>query len=181
MPGMNSGLNISDPTVVAAFKTALLHQGLAALLIFALIGLVWLSLRAFLPVTARLPVSDSLSRPPAWRQVLRIGFGLLWLFDGILQAQPKMAVGLPSQVIQPAAACLAALGAGRRELGRHRPGRTTPCRLVRRLSGFRQASGCGCWPPRAGCCPGWPGSPALAGAWSCGHSAKRSAAFSRLA
>jgi cytochrome oxidase Cu insertion factor (SCO1/SenC/PrrC family) len=104
MPGMNSGLNISDPTVVAAFKTALLHQGLAALLIFALIGLVWLSLRAFLPVTARLPVSDSLTAEPAWRQVLRIGFGLLWLFDGILQAQPKMAVGLPSQVIQPAAA-----------------------------------------------------------------------------
>ena len=31
MPGMNSGLNISDPTVVAAFKAALLHQGLIAL------------------------------------------------------------------------------------------------------------------------------------------------------
>ena len=41
---------------------------------------------------------------PTWRQVLRVGFGLLWIFDGILQAQPKMAVGLPSQVIQPAAA-----------------------------------------------------------------------------
>ena len=36
--------------------------------------------------------------------MLRVGFGLLWIFDGILQAQPKMAVGLPSQVIQPAAA-----------------------------------------------------------------------------
>ena len=41
---------------------------------------------------------------PAWRRVLRIGFGLLWVFDGILQAQPKMAVGLPSQVIEPTAA-----------------------------------------------------------------------------
>jgi cytochrome oxidase Cu insertion factor (SCO1/SenC/PrrC family) len=41
---------------------------------------------------------------PAWRQVLRIGFGLIWLLDGILQAQPKMAVGLPSQVIEPTAA-----------------------------------------------------------------------------
>ena len=39
MPGMNSGLNISDPTVVAAFKTALLHQGVIALLIFAIAGL----------------------------------------------------------------------------------------------------------------------------------------------
>ena len=41
---------------------------------------------------------------PAWRRLLRIGFGLLWVFDGILQAQPKMAVGLPSQVIEPTAA-----------------------------------------------------------------------------
>ncbi len=36
--------------------------------------------------------------------MLRIGFGVIWLFDGILQAQPKMAVGLPSQVIAPTAA-----------------------------------------------------------------------------
>jgi cytochrome oxidase Cu insertion factor (SCO1/SenC/PrrC family) len=38
------------------------------------------------------------------RQLLRLGFGSLWIFDGILQAQPKMAIGLPSQVIQPIAA-----------------------------------------------------------------------------
>ena len=36
--------------------------------------------------------------------MLRIGFGLLWIFDGLLQAQPRMAAGLPSQVIEPAAA-----------------------------------------------------------------------------
>ena len=36
--------------------------------------------------------------------MLRVGFGLLWVFDGILQAQPKMAIGLPSQVIEPTAA-----------------------------------------------------------------------------
>ena len=49
MPGMNSGLNVSDPTVVAAFKAALLHQGLIALLIFLVVGLAWLGLRAWLP------------------------------------------------------------------------------------------------------------------------------------
>jgi len=27
MPGMNNGLNPDDPTVVAAFRAALLHQG----------------------------------------------------------------------------------------------------------------------------------------------------------
>ena len=38
------------------------------------------------------------------RRLLRVGFGLLWIFDGILQAQPKMAGGLAAQVIQPTAA-----------------------------------------------------------------------------
>ena len=111
MPGMNSGLNVGDPTVVAAFKAALLHQGLIALLIFALLGLAWVTVRGWLPaagrdgagmVTGGTPVSAPAE--PAWRQVLRIGFGLLWVFDGILQAQPKMAVGMPSQVIEPIAA-----------------------------------------------------------------------------
>jgi cytochrome oxidase Cu insertion factor (SCO1/SenC/PrrC family) len=108
MPGMNSGLNISDPTVVAAFKAALLHQGLLVLLIFAVLGLAWVSLRAWLPAassddasTVAAPAKDA---EPAWRQLLRTGFGFLWILDGILQAQPGMAVGLPSQVIEPVAA-----------------------------------------------------------------------------
>jgi cytochrome oxidase Cu insertion factor (SCO1/SenC/PrrC family) len=103
MPGMNSGVNVNDPTVVAAFRTALLHQGLIALLIFFAVGLVWVSLRAWLPAAAGGPAAVPAPGEPAWRQVLRIGFGILWLLDGILQAQPKMAIGLPSQVIEPVA------------------------------------------------------------------------------
>jgi hypothetical protein len=38
VPGMNSGLNVDDPTVVVAFRAALLHQGLIALLIFGVLG-----------------------------------------------------------------------------------------------------------------------------------------------
>src|SRR5579862_8196400 len=106
MPGMNSGINVSDPTVVAAFKAALVHQGLIALLIFALLGLAWVTVRISFPATAatRAQANAPALAEPAWRQVLRIGFGVLWVFDGILQAQPKMAVGLPSQVIEPTAA-----------------------------------------------------------------------------
>ena len=111
MPGMNSGINVNDPTVVAAFKAALLHQGLIALLIFALLGLAWVSVRAWPAVAARgggaaqtAGSSEPVPAEPAGRQVLRIGFGIFWLFDGILQAQPKMAIGLPSQVIEPIAA-----------------------------------------------------------------------------
>ncbi len=108
MPGMNSGLDLSDPTVVAAFKAALVHQGLIALLIFVLLGLAWITIRAGLPAAVAPSDTAQAAAParaePAWRRLLRIGFGALWIFDGILQAQPKMAVGLPSQVIAPTAA-----------------------------------------------------------------------------
>src|SRR5579864_5964919 len=106
MPGMNSGINVSNPIVVAAFKAALVHQGLIALLIFALLGLAWVTLRISFPAAAatRAQATAAALAEPAWRQVLRTGFGVLWIFDGILQAQPKMAVGLPSQVIEPIAA-----------------------------------------------------------------------------
>jgi cytochrome oxidase Cu insertion factor (SCO1/SenC/PrrC family) len=109
MPGMNSGLNVSDPAVVAAFKAALVHQGLIALLIFGVLGLAWVTLRAWLPGSAAgagPPPEEAAAvvAEPAWRRLLRVGFGLIWVFDGILQAQPKMAVGLPSQVIEPIAA-----------------------------------------------------------------------------
>ena len=116
MPGMNSGVNVNNPLVVAAFRSALLHQGIIALLIFGVLGLAWLTVRAWLPAAAQAGGQAGTGGPagqmgppaaaaePSWRQLLRAGFGLLWIFDGILQAQPKMAIGLPSRVIQPIAA-----------------------------------------------------------------------------
>ncbi len=103
MPGMTTGIDPSDPTVVAAFRSALLHQLIAALVIFGIITLAWIAARDWHP-----PSADASREPspaePAWRRVLRIGFGALWVFDGLLQVQPSMAVGLPSQVIEPGAA-----------------------------------------------------------------------------
>ena len=96
MPGMNSGLNVDDPTVVAAFRAALLHQGLIILAIFAVLSVAWVAVRRAAGTAARGAVPE-----PAGRRVLRIGFGLLWLADGVLQAQPGMAAGLPSKVIEP--------------------------------------------------------------------------------
>ncbi len=117
MPGMNSGLNDNDPILVAAFKAALLHQGLICAADLCL-GLAWLSLRAFLPAAAGGPAVVAAPAEPAWRRMLRIGFGILWIFDGILQAQPKMPAGLPAQVIEPTAATSPALGPAPRQLGR---------------------------------------------------------------
>jgi cytochrome oxidase Cu insertion factor (SCO1/SenC/PrrC family) len=101
MPGMNSGLDSNNPTLVAAFRAALLHQGIYVLLIFAVLAVAWVSAREWLrPARAPRPVTPE----PAWRQLLRVGFGVIWIFDGILQAQPDMAGGLPSQAIEPTAA-----------------------------------------------------------------------------
>jgi hypothetical protein len=105
MPGMNSGLNANDPVVVAAFRTALIHQGIIALLICGLVSAVW-AVAGGWPILRSRAVGQAAAwaAEPAGRRLLRIGFGLLWIFDGLLQAQPAMAAGLPSQVIEPTAA-----------------------------------------------------------------------------
>jgi cytochrome oxidase Cu insertion factor (SCO1/SenC/PrrC family) len=109
MPGMNSGLSDTNPTLVAAFRAALLHQGLLVLILLAALALTWLAAREFAPRTpaglwSRWRAGDAARPEPPGRRLLRIGFGVIWIFDGLLQAQPAMAAGLPGQVIRPAAA-----------------------------------------------------------------------------
>ncbi len=124
MPGMNSGLNPADPTLVAAFRSALLHQGGLAVIILAFLWLLWATARTWrltTPVAKPEGSAGSGTAGPgngararwAWlgggvweapgRRLLRVGFGLIWILDGILQAQPKMAGGLAAQVIEPIA------------------------------------------------------------------------------
>ncbi|HEY6792466.1 MAG TPA: SCO family protein [Trebonia sp.] len=99
MGGMNSGVSPTDPTLEAAFRSALIHQGLLAAAIIVVLLLLWGASRNWVPVAA--PAAPAAE--PSARRVLRVGFGLLWVLDGILQAQPQMPGGLPSEVIQPAA------------------------------------------------------------------------------
>ena len=106
MPGMNSGLSPGDPTLVAAFRSALLHQGAIALLMLVFVWLLWAAARtwrsATAPGTGGATAGGTAEARARW--LLRTGFGVLWIFDGILQAQPKMAGGLATQVIEPVAA-----------------------------------------------------------------------------
>ena len=114
MPGMNSGLSDTNPVLVAAFRAALLHQGLMVLALLLLLGLAWFGAREWVPAARRargpiwsvagLGLAERTAAEPRWRRVLRIGFGVLWIFDGILQAQAAMPAGLPARVIEPAAA-----------------------------------------------------------------------------
>jgi len=112
MSGMSTGLEANDQTVVSAFHRALLTQGLVILLILMLVGVVWILLRAFQlsrGVTSQGAAPAASPSPftfpePAARRLLRLSFGALWIFDGVLQSQPKMPLGMGPDVIQSTAA-----------------------------------------------------------------------------
>ena len=117
MQGMGGTLSGSNPLIVAAFESALRHQALVVLILLIIAATAWVW-----PYTAPRPRPDvgpadatdepaaleaaqpatELGEHPA-RKLLRISFGLLWIFDGLLQLQQAMPVGLPAQVVQPAA------------------------------------------------------------------------------
>ena len=105
MSGMGSTLQLNNPTVVAAFRSALIHQGIIALLVFFLLAMLWVSVREWVPGsrTSFGAAAGSLPAEPRGRQLIRIGFGVLWILDGLLQAQPAMPLGLATNVTQPSA------------------------------------------------------------------------------
>src|ERR1700722_7607308 len=100
MPGMQSGLDVSNQLVAAAFKAALRHQLFVVAAIFVLLWLARLIAASWWPArgagqAAAEAAPQQVRRPEsAGRRLLRIGFGILWIFDGILQAQPAMPLGL---------------------------------------------------------------------------------------
>jgi cytochrome oxidase Cu insertion factor (SCO1/SenC/PrrC family) len=107
MQGMGGALSGSNPIIVAAFEAALRHQGLIVFVLLAIAAAAWVwpyTLPAR-PVTSEADSAvapATLTEHPA-RKWLRISFGVLWIFDGLLQIQTAMPVGLPTQVVQPAA------------------------------------------------------------------------------
>jgi cytochrome oxidase Cu insertion factor (SCO1/SenC/PrrC family) len=106
MPGMTSNPGSGSTVLVSAFQSALLHQWLIVLVIFAVLLLAWGTFRTvfFGPGTGNFAVKAGRPwREPRARLLLRVGFGIVWLFDGLLQAQPQMPGGLADQVITPAA------------------------------------------------------------------------------
>ena len=57
-----------------------------------------------MPTATRVSLGpNALPNPPA-RRLLRVSFGLIWLLDGLLQAQSSMPLGMVPQVVQPTTA-----------------------------------------------------------------------------
>jgi cytochrome oxidase Cu insertion factor (SCO1/SenC/PrrC family) len=110
MPGMGHGLQTDNPTIAAAFRAALDHQLLVLVILGVLLAVAWNVARtvhyrrAVAAGTLDATVADPWSSPePPARRLLRISFGLLWVFDGLLQIQGSMPLGLPGSVLTPAA------------------------------------------------------------------------------
>jgi cytochrome oxidase Cu insertion factor (SCO1/SenC/PrrC family) len=111
MPGMTSGVGTANVLIAEAFRSALRLQLFIVAGIFAFLWLIRLIAASSWPM----PGQAGTGRPagarraviepePPGRRLLRIGFGILWIFDGILQAQPAMPIAMPAQVIEPTAA-----------------------------------------------------------------------------
>ncbi|MGA3351818.1 MAG: SCO family protein [Acidimicrobiales bacterium] len=104
----SASLQTTNATIVSAFESALLHQALVVLVILALVAAAWnllrsMQLRQAASGGGHLAPGPEMNEPAA-RRLLRVAFGCIWLFDGFLQAQVSMPLGLPSGVLRPAAA-----------------------------------------------------------------------------
>jgi cytochrome oxidase Cu insertion factor (SCO1/SenC/PrrC family) len=108
---MGRSLQTGNSLIVSSFHSALFHQFLIVILVVVLCGVAFNVVRTVQYRRLRdnggtafpTPPANSLPEPTA-RRLLRIGFGSLWVLDGLLQMQSSMPLGLPSGVIQPSAA-----------------------------------------------------------------------------
>ena len=79
---MSSGLSATNPRIVNAFRSLLLHEALFAALILVILALAWNLLRAAQLRRACLGDAQggiSTVREAPARRLLRIGFWLLWI------------------------------------------------------------------------------------------------------
>jgi cytochrome oxidase Cu insertion factor (SCO1/SenC/PrrC family) len=105
---MGGAPGAGNSTIIRQFHTALAHQGLLILLVLVLLLVAWNALRSLQYRRAVAqgapypPPRPATSPEPPARRLLRLGFGALWVLDGLLQLQQAMPLGLPG-VLRPAA------------------------------------------------------------------------------
>ena len=99
MPGLSTGLAAGSHVVVAGFYHELAVELVAIVLVAVVIGLGTLAWRHRVGLTTAL-----VEREPTARRLVRLTFGAIWVFDGVLQAQSSMPLAMVPQVVAPAAA-----------------------------------------------------------------------------
>ncbi|MGD0313762.1 MAG: SCO family protein [Acidimicrobiales bacterium] len=110
MRGKGQAAGAANPTITAAFRSTLGHQFLIVLILVVVLILAWNVIRTMRHRRAVASGSFEVVAEPPWscpepvaRQFLRITFGVLWVFDGLLQVKGTMPEDLPSGVLTPAA------------------------------------------------------------------------------
>jgi cytochrome oxidase Cu insertion factor (SCO1/SenC/PrrC family) len=100
----------ANPTITAAFRSTLGHQFLVVLILAIVLIVAWNVIRTVRYRRAAATSTFDAKAPPLWsypeptaRRFLRIAFGILWAFDGLLQVQGSMPEGVPGGVLTPAA------------------------------------------------------------------------------
>lgn len=99
MPGMShNNVSTSNVIVQGLFRHDIYVTSVYWIIALALVCLLGASVLRRLNSFNLSP--EGLGEPRA-RTYLRIAFGVIWLFDGILQFQPSMPLGLANDVVQP--------------------------------------------------------------------------------
>ncbi len=99
MPGMSQrSIDLTNPFVVVLFR----HTSLVTMTIWiGVVAMAILIAAAALGGISRFNLSSEGLGEPRSRTYLRVGFGLLWLLDGLLQFQASMPLGLADNVVAP--------------------------------------------------------------------------------
>jgi len=102
VPGMNQqSIDLTNELVVTLFRHSLF---VTALLWITLIAMTVMAVVALTRVILKFNLSTTGVGEPRARTYLRWAFGAIWLFDGVLQFQVAMPLGLANNVVAPATA-----------------------------------------------------------------------------
>lgn len=99
--GGSNPIDLTNPTVVAIFKHSVYVTSVFWIIAIALVLVI---ASALLGRTGTFNLSSAGLSEPRNRTYLRMAFGAIWLFDGLLQFQVSMPLGLSTDVVQPSAA-----------------------------------------------------------------------------
>jgi len=96
----SANYSLSNALVNSLFR----HQAFHTAVLWILgIGLLLIALSALRGGLSKFNLSTTGLNEPRARSILRIGFALIWLVDGILQFQADMPLGLANDVVRPMA------------------------------------------------------------------------------